>query len=50
MILCTTIESMKTVVQMGRVDGAAPQGNKKETTYTWTDVLEKNPKPSPVLG
>lgn len=50
MILCTTIKSMTNMVQMGRVDGAVPQGYKKETTYTWTDVLEQNPKSSSVLG
>lgn len=38
------------MVQMGRVDGVALQGNKKEATYTWTDVLERNPKPYSVLG
>ena len=38
------------MVQMGRVDGVVSQGNKKETAYTWTDVLERNPEPSSVLG
>lgn len=27
--------------KMGRVDGHMPQGNKKETSFTWTDVEEK---------
>ncbi|WOH12740.1 hypothetical protein DCAR_0832248 [Daucus carota subsp. sativus] len=35
--------------KMGRVDGVVSQGNKKETAYTWTDVLERNPEPSSVL-
>lgn len=35
---------------MGRVDGFAPQSNKKDTTFTWTDVLERNSKSSSVLG
>lgn len=50
MILCTTVKLMRIMVQMGRVDGAASQGNKKEIAYAWTDVLEKNPKPSSVPG
>lgn len=35
--------------KMGRVDGFAPQSNKKDATFTWTDVLERNSKSSSVL-
>ncbi|KAK3043437.1 hypothetical protein RJ639_002016, partial [Escallonia herrerae] len=36
--------------KMGRVDGYPSQSNRKETTFTWTDVLDKNSNSSEVLG
>ncbi|CAK9165455.1 unnamed protein product [Ilex paraguariensis] len=35
--------------KMGRVDGYPPQNNRKESTFAWTDVLEKNTNPSLAL-
>lgn len=36
--------------KMGRVDGYNPQSGRKETSFTWTDIYEKEPTSSLPLG
>lgn len=49
-LCCSVLKWLKLFVQMGRVDGYNPHNGRKETTFNWTDVYERNLNPSSASG